>query len=169
MKTAKEDSNIPVVFFIPVSFQALENSKAWASQEHDKLVNKLKMTIQEKDKTIGVSKISIKPPSLLSLLLCLLYFVIFTTMLPNYSNSFFCYFSTKGLVESGREKDKMLKALQVSSLIKISSWACSRLALAFKLNLFKMTPPSVQPEYYLVACRNNTELSTYDCVFLSKV
>ncbi|KAJ7339465.1 CDK5 regulatory subunit associated protein 2 [Desmophyllum pertusum] len=33
--------------------QALENSKAWASQEHDKLVNKLKLTIQDKDKTIG--------------------------------------------------------------------------------------------------------------------
>lgn len=97
MKTAKEDSNIPVVFFIPVSFQALENSKAWASQEHDRLVNKLKMTIQEKDKTIGVSKISIKPPSLLSLLLCLLYFVIFTTMLLNYSNSFFLLFFYQGI------------------------------------------------------------------------
>ena len=55
MKTAKENSNILVVFFTPILSQALENSKAWASQEHDKLVNKLKMTIQEKDKTIGVS------------------------------------------------------------------------------------------------------------------
>jgi len=35
-------------------YQALENSKAWASQEHDKLVNKLKMALQDKDKTIEV-------------------------------------------------------------------------------------------------------------------
>jgi len=55
MKTTNENPSIPIVFFTLVSFQALENSKAWASQEHDKLVNKLKMAIQEKDKTIGVS------------------------------------------------------------------------------------------------------------------
>ena len=35
--------------------QALENSKAWASQEHDKLVNKLKVAVRDKDKTIEVS------------------------------------------------------------------------------------------------------------------
>lgn len=32
--------------------QALENSKAWASQENDKLMNKLKMSLREKDRTI---------------------------------------------------------------------------------------------------------------------
>jgi len=65
MKTTNENPNIPVMFFTALaSFQALENSKAWASQEHDKLVNKLKMAIQEKDKTIGVSN---QPPDLVIL------------------------------------------------------------------------------------------------------
>ena len=41
--------------FLSLVFQALENSKAWASQEHEKLVNKLKMALRDKDKTIEVS------------------------------------------------------------------------------------------------------------------
>ena len=117
-----------VVFFPPVvSFQALENSKAWASQEHDKLVNKLKMAIQEKDKTIGVSNEhqTTRPGiSALNFLYC--YTNDNTSQL--FKQVFLFYFPAKGLVESGREKDKMLKALQVSSFIKISSLACSLLA-----------------------------------------
>ena len=76
-----------VVFFTAVSFQALENSKAWASQEHDKLVNKLKMAIQEKDKTIEVSyrhhtaRLNITVPSVL-------YFVILIAMPLDYLEKF---------------------------------------------------------------------------------
>ena len=44
----------PAVIFSLV-FQALENSKAWTSQENDKLMNKLKMSLREKDRTIEVS------------------------------------------------------------------------------------------------------------------
>lgn len=148
MKTTNENPSIPIVFFTLVSFQALENSKAWASQEHDKLVNKLKMAIQEKDKTIGVSNqhqttwLSITVPNFL-------YFVILMAMSLNYSKKFYI-FSAKGLVESGREKDKMLKALQVWLLEKISS--CSR--FSFKLNHFKMTPPIILPD----VCCDNAEL-----------
>ena len=128
--------------FSLVSFQALENSKAWASQEHDKLVNKLKMAIQEKDKTIGVSSqhhtawLGITVPNFL-------YFVILLAMPRDYLRTF-CFFSAKGLVESGREKDKMLKALQV----------CSWSRLAFKLNHFKMTLPTILPN----VCCDNAEL-----------
>ena len=71
------------------------------------------MAIQEKDKTIGVSNqhqtawLGITVPN--GSVSCYTY--------GNASQLFkevlFFVFSPKGLVESGREKDKMLKALQV--------------------------------------------------------
>lgn len=45
--------------FLSLFLQALENSKAWASQENEKLINKLRLTIQDKDKTIAVSRLVI--------------------------------------------------------------------------------------------------------------
>ena len=132
-----------------VSFQALENSKAWASQEHDKLVNKLKMAIQEKDKTIGVSN-QHHTAWLGVTVLNFLSFVILLAMPRDYLKTSCFFFPAKGLVESGREKDKMLKALQVCLLTKISSWS----RLAFKLNNLKMTLPTILPN----VCCDNAEL-----------
>ena len=89
MKTTNGIPIVIVVFFPPVvSFQALENSKAWASQEHDKLVNKLKMAIQEKDKTIGVRTSNHQAWDFLRSIFCV---VVPMTMPLSYSNKFSCF------------------------------------------------------------------------------
>lgn len=95
--------------FSLVSFQALENSKAWASQEHDKLVNKLKMAIQDKDKTIGVSNQlqtawhGITVPNFLS------DFVILMAMTLNYSKKF-CFFFCQGISRKWTRKGQDVKS-----------------------------------------------------------
>ena len=94
--------------FSLVSFQALENSKAWASQEHDKLVNKLKMAIQEKDKTIGVSNqhhtawLGVTVPNFL-------YFVILLAMPRDYLKMS-CFFFCEGISRKWTRKGQDVKS-----------------------------------------------------------
>lgn len=70
------------------------------------------MAIQEKDKTIGVSNQHQTRTRPVVFVLSFLHCYTHGNTSKIFKQDFFC---AKGLVESGREKDKMLKALQVRS------------------------------------------------------